>query len=144
MKVCCICKRKKIEKNFYKNSSRRDGLQTFCKNCSKKLSHKIYTSLSKKDKEKRIKRVLLLKKRNRQFLWDYLKKHPCVDCGLDNPVVLEFDHLKDKIGNIAELAHKGCSIQTLSNEIAKCEVRCANCHRIKTAKQFKYYKNIKK
>lgn len=59
--------------------------------------------------------------------------HPCVDCGEKNPIVLEFDHKKDKVDCVGEIARRNGSLKAVKDEIAKCEVRCANCHRIKTA-----------
>ena len=57
----------------------------------------------------------------------------CVDCGVKNPIILEFDHVKgDKINNIADMVNQSYGLKTLKEEIRKCEVRCANCHRIKT------------
>ena len=74
-------------------------------------------------------------------MWDYLKKHPCVDCGEKNPIVLEFDHLRDKLIEVSRLVQY-TSINKVQSEIEKCEIRCANCHRRKTAIQFGWYKNF--
>lgn len=76
----------------------------------------------------RFKRVAKL--RNKQYLKDYLSAHPCVDCGESDIVVLEFDHVIGiKRREVTLLAHQAVSLSTLMHEIAKCEVRCANCHR---------------
>jgi hypothetical protein len=56
----------------------------------------------------------------------------CVDCGEKNHVVLDFDHLKNKKYNISRMIHDGFSWAAIKKEIAKCEVVCANCHRIRT------------
>jgi hypothetical protein len=70
--------------------------------------------------------------RIRAYITTHLKTNPCVDCGETDPVILEFDHVRDKDFNISDAARKGVSIKKLNDEIAKCEVRCANCHRKKT------------
>jgi hypothetical protein len=56
----------------------------------------------------------------------------CVDCGVCNHIVLDFDHLKDKKYNISRMIHDGFSWAAIKKEISKCEVVCANCHRIRT------------
>jgi len=56
----------------------------------------------------------------------------CVDCGVTNPIVLDFDHLHDKKYNVSRMIHDGFSWAAIKKEIAKCEVVCANCHRIRT------------
>src|SRR5262249_12655903 len=72
----------------------------------------------------------------RTIVWEYFNTHPCIDCGESDPVVLEFDHVsKKKEAEVAVLVHKAVSIETLMEEIAKCEVRCANCHRRRHAKE---------
>jgi hypothetical protein len=38
------------------------------------------------------------------------------------------------------MVRKGVAWNRVSAEIDKCEVRCANCHRRKTVKQFKWFK----
>lgn len=70
--------------------------------------------------------------RIRAYITEHLKAHPCVDCGETNAIVLEFDHVRDKDFNISDATRKGVSMKRLKAEIAKCEVRCANCHRRKT------------
>ena len=73
------------------------------------------------------------KSRNRQIVIDYLKTHPCIDCGNSDIRVLEFDHVRgDKLGNISHAVHRVWKTEKLLNEISKCEIRCCNCHRIVT------------
>jgi 5-methylcytosine-specific restriction endonuclease McrA len=80
-----------------------------------------------------------LKEQNRTRLLGYLREHPCVGCGETNLVVLEFDHLRDKRWNIASMIVGGFPWSTIESEIAKCQILCANCHRIKTARERGYY-----
>ena len=71
--------------------------------------------------------------RIRTHINTHLKTNPCVDCGETDPIILEFDHVTgDKQFNIANAARDGFGMERLKTEIAKCEVRCANCHRKKT------------
>lgn len=64
----------------------------------------------------------------KQRIEQYLREHPCVDCGNDDINVLEFDHVRGcksyNVGRFGTLR-----FETLLKEIAKCDVRCANCHR---------------
>jgi len=63
--------------------------------------------------------------------------------GEANPTVLTFDHQRDKKYQISDILTRYC-LSTIKKEIDKCVVRCANCHLIKTSKDFGWYKNIKK
>ena len=74
----------------------------------------------------------------RKFLSDYLNDKVCNHCGDDRKVVLEFHHLRDKNFNLADATKK--SIGTIVREIEKCEILCANCHRIETANERNYFK----
>lgn len=61
----------------------------------------------------------------------------CTDCGYRlHPAALHFDHLPGtiKYKNIAQMT-SNTSLKVLMAEIAKCEVVCANCHAIRTAKR---------
>lgn len=66
---------------------------------------------------------------------DYKLEKGCIDCGYNkHPEALDFDHLPqyEKKHGISALARSNTAPETLWAEIAKCEVRCTNCHRIKT------------
>jgi hypothetical protein len=65
----------------------------------------------------------------RAFVFDYKSEHPCVDCGEADPVVLDFDHVGEKSFGISSSIAALRSVEKVAAEIAKCEVRCANCHR---------------
>lgn len=70
------------------------------------------------------------------LLFNYLLQHPCVDCGESNPIVLEFDHIRGpKEFAITRAASIQASQKRILAEIEKCVVRCANCHRVQTARQ---------
>ena len=75
-----------------------------------------------------------VRNRVRGWIYAYLLNHPCVDCGAADPVILEFDHFRDKEFNIGEATSLGMSLKRVKLEIEKCDVRCANCHRKKTYK----------
>lgn len=56
----------------------------------------------------------------------------CVDCGYRlHPTALQFDHIPSR-GKKLKAVSKCTSVRSLKSEILKCEVRCANCHFIKT------------
>ena len=139
MKTCRICGEQKEETEFGKNRARKDGLQTSCKSCRKEESRNYY----KNNKEKQKKQIYAAKvkriEENKRFIFDHLNTHACVDCGESDPRVLEFDHQGDKEHNVSDLLSGGYSKQSIQKEIDKCEVRCANCHRRKTAIDFGWY-----
>lgn len=62
------------------------------------------------------------------------KDRPCADCGVSYPpCVMDFDHVRgDKKNNVATLVASHYGVATISAEIKKCEVVCANCHRLRT------------
>lgn len=113
----------------------------WCKQCSREYQAQRYRT----DRPK-MKRQIEIARRRRVaekqiYRLRYLESHPCVDCGESDPVVLEFDHVRGrKRAEISALVSSSKSLSSLraqlDAEIAKCEVRCANCHRRKTAKDF--------
>ena len=75
------------------------------------------------------------KKTIRQFLGDWYKEHPCVDCGESDLTVLEFDHLLEKNFGMNRAISNTISMERIVNELEQGEVRCANCHRKITAER---------
>jgi 5-methylcytosine-specific restriction endonuclease McrA len=70
----------------------------------------------------------------RHYVIGYLEAHCCIDCSVSDVRVLEFDHQKnDKRYNVGVLVSDSRSLKLLMREIEKCVVRCANCHRRKSA-----------
>lgn len=62
-------------------------------------------------------------------------KSPCKDCGgYFPPFAMEFDHLPGttKVMAVSSMIHKTNSIDRIKQEIAKCDLVCANCHRVRT------------
>lgn len=61
------------------------------------------------------------------------KDVPCADCGESYPYyVMDFDHQRDKDFMLSQAPTKQVSWKRIDEEIAKCDVVCANCHRQRT------------
>ncbi len=143
-KYCATCGNIKIFDEFNKNKTKRDGLNSICRECSNKRSSRYYlenTEHHRKTIRIRNKKLIL---QNQKNVFNYLKNNPCIDCSNNNPVMLDFDHRDnvDKIGNISQLITWGSSWKKIKNEIDKCDVRCSNCHRMRTARQQGWYQNL--
>src|SRR5262249_10558994 len=76
-------------------------------------------------------RKLVVREERTKLLFEYFEEHPCTDCGERDPVILEFDHLRDKSFAIgSKLTHMAWA--KILAEIEKCEVVCVSCHRRRT------------
>tara|TARA_R100000655_G_scaffold23626_1_gene47588 strand:- start:1435 stop:1836 length:402 start_codon:yes stop_codon:yes gene_type:complete len=73
-------------------------------------------------------------RKNRKYLQDYKLEKGCNKCGYKkHHAALEFNHLDPKLKSGTIAAHvTNWSLKKLMNEVNKCEVLCANCHRIHT------------
>jgi hypothetical protein len=142
MKTCTVCKEEKELSEFNKNKTRKDGHNNICKVCSQERSKRYYDE--NRDHHKGIvygrKRKVI--NENRKKLFEYYSSHPCVVCGEKDPIVLELDHRDDveKIADVSNLMDRNWTL--IQEEIDKCDVRCANCHRRRTAKQQGWYKDF--
>lgn len=128
-KRCCTCKVTKSLDEFNRLKKARDGRQPSCRECNRAYHYANFD-----------RRMTQIRNRNRRVLadgqalmLDYLRQHPCVDCGETDPVVLEFDHLRDKTRSVSDILYRRQSWAAVLAEIKKCDVVCANCHWRRTA-----------
>ena len=143
MKICSSCrKEKQVEKFNFKNKA--SGLrQSQCKECTRLLIKNHYNKNRGYYLVKAGKRNKVLRDQANLFVQQYLLKNPCVDCGESDVTVLEFDHTGKipKFKAVSHLLRAQSSLEQIQKEINKCEVRCANCHRRKTAKDVNWFKS---
>jgi hypothetical protein len=68
-----------------------------------------------------------------KYIQELKSKTPCMDCKINYPYyVMDFDHVRGrKHKNVMELIPT-LSKKKIDEEIAKCEIVCSNCHRIRT------------
>jgi hypothetical protein len=72
--------------------------------------------------------------RYRSFLQQMKSVTPCMDCGIQYPhYIMEFDHLEggNRNNSVMRLASTR-SWAKIGRELDKCEVVCANCHKVRT------------
>lgn len=114
-----------------------------CKKCHNEYTQQHYQDNKQAYKDKAAKNNKVYKKRNREYILNYLREHPCVDCGNTDLEVLQFDH-DDPSEKICEVSIMVTwSLKTLQAEIDKCTIRCANDHVKRTRRQFGFWTNDK-
>ena len=147
MKICKNCVKTLPTTAFYASGhKRKDGTQALMAICSACFQAKAQERL--RDPEKRAKYIAYQrqyqkswgrKHRTERFAWiDEVKSKPCMDCGGSfPPECMDFDHRdpKTKLFDVSRAAVSGSGLESVKEEIAKCDLVCANCHRIRTAKQ---------
>jgi hypothetical protein len=105
---------------------------SFCRPCRKAYGREHYLANRQRYVDQARAQKQRLARERTAYLLAYFAAHPCRDCGETDPLVLEFDHLRDKRFNIGSaLPYRNWT--TILAEIEKCEVVCANCHRRRTA-----------
>lgn len=135
--LCNKCKLEKVITDFSFKNRVAGVRKTICKSC-----HSLYRKAHYlENKEKYILKAHKWNTKQKeilsQFIYDRLSKSECIDCREKDIIVLEFDHQNNKKLGIAEMYKNKYSIEA---ELNKCVVRCANCHRRKTAKAIGYWK----
>lgn len=126
MKICSGCSIEKPIESFNFRNRKKGTRHSYCADCGKQKTRKHYLNNKsyyiKKARKHDIDNTPLLRK---------LKEVPCADCGVAYPYyVMDFDHLRNKSFLLSRAKRKGRKV--LQEEIAKCEVVCANCHRERT------------
>lgn len=141
LRRCGRCGGMKPVTAFLFRAKARGTLKSYCTPCSRAYAREHY----ERNKAAYVARARKWRDRERPRIRaridEYLRSHPCVDCGESAITLLEFDHREraEKRLAVADLA-RNSTWSRLRREIEKCDVRCANCHRRRTAVQFAWAK----
>jgi hypothetical protein len=137
MKQCGSCKQEKPIDEFGWKDKEKSKRRSACRECMRIYIRNHYYKNIPYYIEKAKRQTKATRKKIYERLLGYLLLHPCVDCGETDPVVLEFDHIEkaSKLSQVSRLISEQRPWRIIVEEINKCEVRCANCHRRKTAKE---------
>lgn len=129
-KRCSKCRKRKPLEGFNRQSDKPDGLQSACRACNKANGKRYYRDNKAKFRARNKKR------REGHIAWvNTLRDHPCMDCKGSFPTcVMEFDHREGeaKTAAVAKMVTDSYSKESILAEIQKCDLVCANCHRIRT------------
>ena len=139
LKRCAGCKEEKPIKMFDRRRKGKPARRHKCRLCRNAEWVEQY-STNDKFREYNLKRTQASRAKNSHYIHEYKLKHPCIQCGETDPVVLEFDH-RDRDTKCFSVSYAAShkTFRVLKEEMDKCDVLCANCHRRKTAKQLGYY-----
>lgn len=138
-KTCTKCQKKKPLGEFSKNKTRPDGFQVYCKACVVEINKSYYKNTPAKNEAR--KGYLTNRKALVEQITLPLKEKGCYDCGEYVKDAMEFDHVRGvKTFNISELHQQKMDTSTMLNslkeELEKCDICCANCHRIRTLERY--------
>ncbi len=137
-KRCVTCHVVRPLSDFNKRVAARDGLQSRCRHCARDwyLANRVEHRANVRRRNDRVRRE------SKELLERFLLEHPCVDCGERDLRVLDLDHddPADKLEDVGRLIGAGMSWDRVEAEIAKCSVRCASCHRRRTAEQLGWWR----
>ena len=142
-KNCNHCGKLKDEEEFnwrYKSLGIRHKT---CRECQHKHQDNWYQSHKETHLGNVKERKEDVRARNRQWVWEYLSTHPCIECGERDPMVLEFHHRHGKTMAVGQMVSEGYPLEKIQAEISKCDVLCANCHRRLTMKERGWFRGKK-
>lgn len=148
MKLCTKCHQEKPDNEYFVKDKKSGRLHAQCKQCYKIHRATYYKAHYQKYHEQYLKRATKQREAKRAEyrtnMLNYLKNQKCKVCGENDIRVLEFDHIDEttKLFSISQGISKGYSWELILQEINKCQILCANCHKKRTAEQFGWYKNL--
>ena len=124
-------------------NSKTGKLASMCKSCVRIYNREYWSKVKHLKNSEKNHRTKLRRIEIRKFILNILQNSSCMDCGISDWRVLEFDHRdrKNKKINIADATKY--SLNTAKEEIAKCDIVCANCHNIRTIEQRNYYSGLR-
>lgn len=134
-KKCLKCGKSKLLSEYSWRNKTKGTTHPWCKACFRAYDKERNQTREYKDKKRE--RHQKVRKDNRKFILEYLRGKSCIDCGESRIPCLQFDHQGDKRATISNMMHY--SREAIIEEIEKCEIRCANCHAIRTAEVQGWY-----
>lgn len=146
MKECSVCKISKSPELFYVKIKATGRLHSQCKLCyaekRKSFMAEHYRKYGEQYRLRARTRRARVKQTSQNLLLEYLNDKACEMCGLADIRVLDFDHTEPstKKFSIARGVNEAYAWETILAEIKKCRILCSNCHRIRTAEQYSWYK----
>ena len=128
-KICTKCGEVKDTEKDFSWSIKGIKRHSACKSCRAVERSEYYKRHKERELAYKWERQVNKREEARRYVFDYLRRRQCVDCGESDPMVLTFDHINgNKKMNISQMVNQGYSLEALQREIDKCVVRCANCH----------------
>lgn len=147
MKTCTKCSEIKLESDYFVRDKSTGRLHAQCKVCYKEhrksYSAKHYREYGDAYRERAKLRRARIRRALQNQLIDYMKDKSCSVCNEADIRVLEFDHLdrRTKFFSIARAITDGLEWSKILDEMEKCQVLCANCHKKRTSVQFNWFKS---
>jgi len=133
--TCTGCGKTKDEEEFHWRSKRLGKRKERCRDCANAYNKAHYERNVQTYVDKSRKWQVRIREENYRRLLTYFETHHCVDCDESDPLVLTFDHVRGKKDYNVCAALLVKKWESVESEIEKCEVRCANCHMRKTARE---------
>lgn len=128
LRRCSNCKLEKILEEFSIHNKKTGGRKSWCKDCTRAYDRrrgKVRHAAGYKAPRIRenLDKINILK-----------SETPCADCGNTfHPICMDFDHVRgEKRQEVSRLVSDGHTWEILKEEIDKCDIVCANCHRIRS------------
>lgn len=126
MKTCPKCEENKPVNEFLVKDKKTGRLNSYCKSC-----HRVYSKVHYRlNKKKYIQRRKQTRDKYKKRWQAYKNTLSCSECGENRPGTLDFHHIENKDHELANMVARQYSWNKLMEEIAKCIVLCANCHRV--------------
>lgn len=151
-KLCSGCNLVKPISEYFIRKDRPSGVVSRCKTCESERSEdrvddiKQYSrTYYEKNKDKICAKSKSVGDERMKYIYEYKINKPCVDCKqVFPPVCMDFDHIPEKGNKTFNLSQgRWKTIEVIKEELDKCELVCANCHRLRTLNRGTFSENAK-
>ena len=129
---CCRCREEKLLSGFNKKGT--TTYQSYCKPCQSEHYKEYYRKNIDSEKARIIKGKVHRRRASKKYVIHLKDKGVCTACGRRfHHAAMDFDHVEDnKKMSVSHMVNSGYTIKKVQLEIDKCELVCANCHRVRT------------